>query len=151
MKKGEGQMIQSRLLICLLMSAVSAAAQTPAPVPVPPLPPVAPLPRIAPLAPVAPTPPEPPTAFAKPLGRGIGIGIGDGLGDVIRDSVRDALAFAQPKAAGFARKGNEDFLYESGQTALDNRRWEQALDDFSQVVTRGGTRTEGALYWKATR
>jgi tetratricopeptide (TPR) repeat protein len=41
------------------------------------------------------------------------------------------------------------FLYETGQAALDNHAWEQALDKFNQVIASGNSRTEGALYWKA--
>jgi tetratricopeptide (TPR) repeat protein len=118
-------MIQSRSLICLLVAAVSAAAQAPAPLP--------PQPPQAAQAPQAPQPP--PAPFATGAGVGIGRGVGAGPG-ILRN-------------ANIVFGGREDGLYQNGQTALDNRRWEQALDDFSQVVSRGGSRVEGALYWKA--
>ena len=111
-------MIQSRLLICLLAAAVSAAAQVPAPVP--PQPPQA---------------PQPPSPRLAPFAVGLGAGNGRGVGAA--------------RGGGIGIYGGEDGLYQSGQTALDNRRWEQALDNFSQVVSRGGSRVEGALYWKA--
>src|SRR5438045_9121784 len=44
---------------------------------------------------------------------------------------------------------SDDRLYSSGQSALDNRQWEQAVEYFGQVVTRNGARVDGALYWKA--
>jgi hypothetical protein len=40
-------------------------------------------------------------------------------------------------------------LYSSGKRALDEHRWDQALDRFSEVATRGGAEADGALYWKA--
>jgi HEAT repeat protein len=40
-------------------------------------------------------------------------------------------------------------LYEQGQHALDRSQWDRALTDFSQVAGRGGSRADGALYWKA--
>ena len=43
----------------------------------------------------------------------------------------------------------DDRLYSSGQSALDNRQWDQALGYFSEVVTRNSPRADGALYWKA--
>jgi len=70
------------------------------------------------------------------LDLGFGSGLGSGLG----------LGFAQriggPRSAA-------DSLYERGVSALDARRWDQALDAFNEVVARGGSRADGALYWKA--
>ncbi|MBI3470303.1 MAG: HEAT repeat domain-containing protein [Candidatus Solibacter usitatus] len=43
----------------------------------------------------------------------------------------------------------DDRLYERGQRALDNRRWDQALESFNEVAARAGSRADGALYWKA--
>jgi TolA-binding protein len=43
----------------------------------------------------------------------------------------------------------EDQLYSSGQRALDNRKWDEALECFSLVISRNSARTDGALYWKA--
>jgi hypothetical protein len=42
-----------------------------------------------------------------------------------------------------------DNLYSEGQRALDNRHWDEAVESFNQVVSRGGARADGALYWKA--
>jgi hypothetical protein len=54
-----------------------------------------------------------------------------------------------PRRVFFFAPNNDDRLYASGQSALDNRQWDQALDLFSQVISRAGSRTDGALYWKA--
>jgi HEAT repeat protein len=42
-----------------------------------------------------------------------------------------------------------DEQYERGTEALDERRWEQAIEAFDRVVQAGGRRADGALYWKA--
>jgi HEAT repeats len=44
---------------------------------------------------------------------------------------------------------NDNSLYGRGLGALDEHHYDQALDDFSEVVTRGGPKADGALYWKA--
>ncbi len=44
---------------------------------------------------------------------------------------------------------NEDRLYQRGQGALDGKRWDEAIDAFSQAAAKGGPRADGALYWKA--
>ncbi len=44
---------------------------------------------------------------------------------------------------------SEERLYDRGRRALDGQRWEEALDCFSQVSARGGTRADAGLYWKA--
>ena len=44
---------------------------------------------------------------------------------------------------------DDDRLYDSGQRALDNHRYDEALEDFSQVASRAGARADGAFYWKA--
>jgi hypothetical protein len=65
-----------------------------------------------------------------------------------------ALAFPQPPgpAQGWkmpTRGMSEDRLYTAGQAALDGRRWDQALEYFTQAATHNGPRADGALYWKA--
>jgi hypothetical protein len=47
------------------------------------------------------------------------------------------------------RSGNEDRAYERGQRALDGRRWDEALQEFTIAANAGGSRADGALYWKA--
>src|ERR1700722_6347035 len=132
-------MIQSRMLIPIyLLAGAFAAAQSPAPLP--PLPPQAPQ---APQALPPPLPPQaPPALLAKPGGYGIGIGDGAGYGGY-------SFHFAQPQGSVYAGRGNEDGLYQRAQTALDNHRWQEAFDGFTEVIARGGSRVEGALYWKA--
>jgi HEAT repeat protein len=47
------------------------------------------------------------------------------------------------------RHSTGDRAYDRGQRALDNRRWDEALDAFTQAASGSGTRADGALYWKA--
>lgn len=61
-----------------------------------------------------------------------------------------------PSAAGpmflaqrAARSGDDERLYERGQASLDKKSWDRALENFSEVAARGGSRADGALYWKA--
>ncbi|HZT29989.1 MAG TPA: HEAT repeat domain-containing protein [Bryobacteraceae bacterium] len=54
------------------------------------------------------------------------------------------LGFLAQRGGG---PGNQ--RYEQGQKALDARRWDEALADFSAVAAEGGARADGALYWKA--
>ena len=49
----------------------------------------------------------------------------------------------------FRRGGSNDGLYDRGLSALDSHRYDQALDAFTEVATRGGSHADGALYWKA--
>jgi hypothetical protein len=44
---------------------------------------------------------------------------------------------------------SEDRLYEAGQRALESRRWDEALDAFSQAAAKAGARADGAWFWKA--
>lgn len=83
------------------------------------------------------------------------------MAEQARNQARTGLAFAQQapmppmppmppmKPMTIRFKGGADRLYESGLSALDGHRYDQALDNFTEVVSRGGSRAEGALYWKA--
>ena len=44
---------------------------------------------------------------------------------------------------------SDDRLYSAGQSALDNRQWDQAVEYFNQVISHNTARVDGALYWKA--
>ena len=86
------------------------------------------------------------------------------MADSVRESVRQgvrattnmAFAFA-PQApaaaamAGFKGRmgGSEDSLYQRGTSALDNKRWDEAVTYFTEAAAKGGNRADGALYWKA--
>jgi len=44
---------------------------------------------------------------------------------------------------------NEDRNYQNGTRALDNGRWDEAIEYFTRVATQNGTRADGAMYWVA--
>ena len=44
---------------------------------------------------------------------------------------------------------DEDRNYQSGTRALDNGRWDEAVEYFTRVVNQTGTRADGAMYWVA--
>lgn len=44
---------------------------------------------------------------------------------------------------------HEERLYDKATRALDQNRWDQAVDYFNQVVELKGRRADGAFYWKA--
>jgi len=56
-----------------------------------------------------------------------------------------------PPAAGRVIRMNmsSDRAYSAGQSALDSRHWDDAVNYFGQVINRNTTRVDGALYWKA--
>lgn len=62
---------------------------------------------------------------------------------------QEGALFQQKVGMGQRRLGSDDSLYEAGKRALDSYRWDEALEDFNQVSSRGGPRAEAAWYWKA--
>jgi HEAT repeat protein len=44
---------------------------------------------------------------------------------------------------------NEDRHYQNGTRALDNGRWDEAVEYFTRVANQNGTRADGAMYWIA--
>lgn len=43
----------------------------------------------------------------------------------------------------------ERAYYDRGMSALDSGKWQGAIDAFDQVIKAAGTKTDGAMYWKA--
>jgi HEAT repeat protein len=66
-----------------------------------------------------------------------------------------AAAWAQdgppPERLSFlaSQSGNQDADYQKGISALDGRRWDQAIAFFETSASRKGSNADGALYWKA--
>jgi hypothetical protein len=83
----------------------------------------------------------------------MGIGIGLGRGFAFAPQITPPAPPAPPAPATrpmtriFSMSG--DSAYSQGQRALDARQWENAIAYFNQVISRGNTRVDGALYWKA--
>ena len=61
------------------------------------------------------------------------------------------FALAQPydEKHGRSADADTDRFYERGQRAIDRQRWDEARDSFNEAAARGGSRSDGALYWKA--
>jgi hypothetical protein len=141
-------------LSCALLGAGWAAAQTPPARPAPPAPPATPSRPLARLPPVAPEPRAPQDLFVPELEQ-LGAQLGPEIANLAKQQAELALQNANLLAQNhffqrsFYGNSNDDRLYESGQRALDRSQWDQALTDFSQVANRGGSRADGALYWKA--
>ncbi|HEY8151734.1 MAG TPA: HEAT repeat domain-containing protein, partial [Vicinamibacteria bacterium] len=47
------------------------------------------------------------------------------------------------------RANREDERYERGTEALDEERWDRAIEAFEAVASMGGRRADAGLYWKA--
>jgi len=149
-------MIHNRLfmIFCCLTAGLISAAQAQ---PVPPLPPV---PPVAPVPPVPPLPPSPP-AFDFDFNFDFGPDFDAKMADFSAKMADWGTQFGSQFSAKMANVGaglfqrewygrsNDDRLYASGQRELDQSHWNAALTDFSEVASRGGTRADGALYWKA--
>ena len=48
-----------------------------------------------------------------------------------------------------SRKEREEQLYEDGQDALEDAKWQRAVERFSMVAAAKAPRADAALYWKA--
>jgi len=78
----------------------------------------------------------------------------------MRIDTRDLLSYQVAPAAGVrapttlrtlspAYLAGADTLYDRGIRSLDRHAYDEALDDFTQAASRGSSRSDGALYWKA--
>ena len=43
----------------------------------------------------------------------------------------------------------DDERYQKGKAAIDARRWDEAVEAFTDVIANNGANADGALYWKA--
>jgi hypothetical protein len=71
------------------------------------------------------------------------------LGNLNLDLAQQIRAGVQAPMPAKLFRGNDNSLYGRGQNALDDHKYDQALDYFTEVVARGGPKADGALYWKA--
>jgi HEAT repeat protein len=77
-------------------------------------------------------------AYGGPFG-GVGFGFGSG----------SPAAFAIFDDRGQERNDREDELYNQGSEALNESKWDRAVDRFDLVAQMKGKRADAALYWKA--
>jgi len=71
------------------------------------------------------------------------------LVDQMRFEPMGPMAFALQGAPKIASADENGRYYERGQRDLERNRWDDAVNDFGEVVSRGTARADGALYWKA--
>lgn len=142
-------MIYARISILGGVLAVGAAQLAGQPDPQPqPAPPEPPIPvTVAPVPPLPPLPPEPllPPDFDQTIAR-----ITSVASRVAALAMDNAMSNLQ--IGFFQRNGDhsrDERSYERGQHALDRSDWNEALNDFTEVANNGGSRADGALYWKA--
>jgi len=55
----------------------------------------------------------------------------------------------QPQGAASAATAREDELYNDGTEALNDGKWQEAMQKFTSVAEMKGRRADAALYWKA--
>ncbi len=172
-------MTYRRMVLLFCSGAIAFAAQAPPAPPSPAVPPrvapVAPIPPLPPVAPVAPIPPLPPLPpvvpnvdlnfdFDADLGPEFDAKMAElhsrmaDINNKVNAQVNDKLAQLNTKLQSdlaFFQRGprfgntRDDRDYERGQSALDRSQWSAALASFTEVAANGGSRADGALYWKA--
>jgi HEAT repeat protein len=87
---------------------------------------------------------------------GAGRAATDGLGDApaivnggLIDEEPDVDDPNEPDEPEDPKAEREEELYEEGTEALDEEKWEEAIQAFDAASQVGGRRADGALYWKA--
>src|SRR5262245_26360368 len=93
-------------------------------------------------------------AAAQPIGPGpIGggpIGPGPmGLGPIGPGPGAHAMRLGRPVFDADDRDDKADDLYSDGRDAIEEGRYERALDRFNRLIDLKSNRTDAALYWKA--
>lgn len=48
-----------------------------------------------------------------------------------------------------ARRNQEDRMYEDGQRAIEEGRWQRAVERFTDLAAEKGSRADAAMYWRA--
>jgi HEAT repeat protein len=62
---------------------------------------------------------------------------------------RDREKAERDRDRGQERADREEERYERGTEALDEERWDRAIEAFDSVASMGGRRADAGLYWKA--
>ncbi len=88
------------------------------------------------------------------IGGGISEGVGGGVGGGISGGVGGGIGGGTPGGvyafgAGNEQEDREAELYNEGTSAMDEEKWDRALDRFSKVAEMHGKKVEAALYYMA--
>ena len=65
------------------------------------------------------------------------------------ESMARAEAVDEQTERETTRKDREESRYEAGQRALEEARWQRAVEQFSSIAAARGARSDAALYWMA--
>jgi HEAT repeat protein/Ni/Co efflux regulator RcnB len=65
------------------------------------------------------------------------------------EAERDREKAERDRDRGQERADREEERYERGTEALDEERWDRAIEAFEAVASMGGRRADAGLYWKA--
>ena len=66
-----------------------------------------------------------------------------------REAARQAQQAERDAERQAAARDREESRYDQGQRALEDARWQRAVEQFSSVADAKGARADAALYWKA--
>ena len=69
------------------------------------------------------------------------------IAQAMEESVRARAEAAVART--MARKGFDDDVYRRASRLVDDKKYEEALTRYQQVIDSKGSRIEGAMYWKA--
>src|SRR5258708_9080480 len=120
-----------------------------APTPVMPvMPPMPPMPAMAPMAPMG------PMALFTPMPRLAAELSEFGYLAFQQNAPKAARAYADSEVArakSEARRAqdSDERYYRSGKSYLDRKEYDKAVDAFNRVIENKGSRSDGALYWRA--
>jgi hypothetical protein len=70
------------------------------------------------------------------------------LAQNVNETIKAKVA-AEMDRAKWAIRGREDDRYRRASRLVDERKYEEAIAEFQNVIEQKGQRVEGALYWKA--
>jgi HEAT repeat protein len=126
--------------------------------------PLPPEPAFAPMPPFTPTAPLPPMPAFAPMGPGP-LAVLAGIPPLPPDLAELTLAFqdapraARPSDASRAQRdaqrelqraqSQEDRDYRQGKSDLDHKNYDRAIEYFNRIIENKGSRSDGALYWRA--
>ena len=116
------------------------------PMHVPPMPAMPPMPAVAAMAPMATMPAMLPMPAMAPMAMGFAFAGQDREAER-QDRERDQREREVQRAQ--SERDRESSLYEQGNSALYEGRWDRAVNYFSRLADMKGTRADSALYWKS--
>src|SRR5260370_41984436 len=127
--------------------------------PRPPMPPMAPMPPMPAMPPMpvmpamAPMAPMGPMALLTPMPP-LPAELADFGFLAFQDTPRAARVYVGSDATRVrveARRAqdNDERYYRSGKSYLDRKEYDKAVDAFNRVIENKGSRSDGALYWRA--